>query len=99
MSKRVFKIKGYGDEKDISDSKISEYSTIDYPLFSFKYLCSNISIKKCSRGKFFFNFLSRLKELSNAGWKVIEKSDRHSLGTEKNANRQDSSTAPRNYYS
>lgn len=54
----------------------------EYPLFCFKYL-QNVSIKDCRDHTFFYNFLKRLQKLSELGWKEIDKSHRHSYGTEK----------------
>lgn len=65
----------------ISHKEIEDFSNIDYPLFSFKYLRPN-SIKNCADPVFFFNFLMRLNELSNAGWDGIRQSHRHKLGME-----------------
>lgn len=55
---------------------------IDYPVFCFRYL-QDISIKECEYSKFFYNFLFRLKKLSELGWKEIRKADRHGFGMEK----------------
>lgn len=52
-----------------------------YPLFSFKYF-NDDTIKKVKEGKFFIQFLNRLKQLSILGWSGIEKSHRHSFGIE-----------------
>lgn len=54
----------------------------NYPLFSFKYLMDKTH-RDCSESSFFIRFLERLNKLSSLGWKEIEKSDRHSFGTEK----------------
>ena len=54
---------------------------VGYPLFSFKYVQS-VSISGCKEGKFFYDFLLRLRKLDELGWKGIMKSDRHSFGTE-----------------
>lgn len=54
----------------------------DYPIFCFKYL-QEVSVKNCSDSKFFYDFLFRLKKLSELGWNEINKSARHSFGTEK----------------
>lgn len=53
----------------------------NYPLFCFKHL-SEISISKCTDHKFFYNFLMRLRKLSQLGWKGIRESGRHSFGME-----------------
>lgn len=68
-------------EKAISHKEIEDFSNIDYPLFSFKYLRPN-SIKNCGDASFFFNFLMRLRELSNEGWAKIRQSHRHLYGME-----------------
>ena len=52
-----------------------------YPLFSFKYVQTD-SIKSCREGKFFYDFLMRLRKLAELGWKEIMMSDRHSFGSE-----------------
>lgn len=54
---------------------------INYPLFCFKYL-SDVSIKNCTKHKFFFDFLKRLQKLSELGWDGIRKSGRHQYGLE-----------------
>lgn len=54
----------------------------NYPLFSFKYI-NDKTHKDCSDGRFFIKFIARLNKLSSLGWREIEKSDRHSFGTEK----------------
>lgn len=54
----------------------------NYPLFSFKYL-KDKTHKDCDESGFFIKFLERLNKLSSLGWREIEKSDRHSFGTEK----------------
>lgn len=54
----------------------------NYPLFSFKYLRDKTH-RDCNESKFFIKFLERLNKLSSLGWREIEKSDRHSFGTEK----------------
>ncbi|MFT4204655.1 MAG: hypothetical protein QM610_12190 [Chitinophagaceae bacterium] len=54
----------------------------DYPIFCFKYL-QDVSIKKCNDHKFFCDFIFRLRKLSELGWKEINKSSRHSFGTER----------------
>jgi len=53
----------------------------NYPVFCFKYL-SDISIKKCTDPKFFYDFLMRLQKLSALGWAEIRKSHRHAYGLE-----------------
>lgn len=53
-----------------------------YPVFCFKHLQS-YSYKSCSDPSFFIEFLERLKKLGNLGWQEINRSPRHSFGTEK----------------
>lgn len=54
----------------------------NYPLFSFKYI-EDKTHKDCNESSFFIKFIERLNKLSTLGWREIEKSDRHSFGTEK----------------
>lgn len=68
--------------KSINPKDIEDMSHIDYPLFSFKYLQEH-SIKKCDNSKFFFDYLMRMKKLSDLGWKAIEIDNRHGYGMEK----------------
>ncbi len=81
MSKKhkPIKIKNVLPEPSINKNKITEE---DYPIFCFRYL-SDASIKDCKRADFFFEFLMRLKKLSELGWKEIRQSHRHSFGLEK----------------
>lgn len=51
---------------------------IDYPIFCFKYLQTS----KCKDHKCYSDLIIRLQKLSTLGWKQIEKSPRHSFGTE-----------------
>jgi hypothetical protein len=53
-----------------------------YPVFCFKYL-QPYSYNYCSDPSFFISFLERLKKLGELGWNEINKSARHSFGTEK----------------
>lgn len=62
------------DKKNLDD--------FEYPLFCFQYLQEN-SIKGSRDFDFFYNFLIRLKKLSELGWKEIGTSPRHAFGTEK----------------
>lgn len=71
------KIKKVDDQPHIHRGVIK-----DYPIFCFKYL-QNKSIKDCNNYKFFYDFLIRLQKLSELGWKEINKSNKHSYGTEK----------------
>lgn len=75
-------IKDIAGNENISKHDVEVLSKIDYPLFSFRYLC-DVSFRECTDSKFFINFLSRLKKLSQIGWKEIRTSHRHSLGREK----------------
>ncbi len=68
-------------DNNISHKEIEDFSNIDYPLFSFKYLRPN-SIKECTDASFFFNFIMRLKELSEVGWVGIRQSHKHQYGME-----------------
>ncbi len=70
-------IKGIKDEKNIN----SDINFIEYPVFSFRYL-QEYSLEECNDASFLVNFLFRLQKLSELGWKEIEKSNRHSYGTE-----------------
>lgn len=76
---RFSRIKDYLEK--ISDREIEEYSKIDYPLFSFKYL-RDVSYPDCSDHKFFIDFLNRLQKLSELGWAEIRQSAPHSYGME-----------------
>lgn len=67
---------------NLSTNEIEAFANIDYPIFGFKYLQEH-SIKKCKDGKFFFDFLMRLKKLSELGWKSIDISGKHQYGMEK----------------
>jgi hypothetical protein len=53
----------------------------NYPIFCFKYL-SDVSIKKCNDSKFFYDFLMRLRKLSELGWNEIRNSHKHAYGLE-----------------
>lgn len=68
-------------DNKISHKEIADFSNIDYPLFSFKYLRPN-SIKDCKDASFFYDFIIRLTELSNLGWDKIRLSPRHKYGLE-----------------
>jgi hypothetical protein len=59
----------------------SQYNNQEYPIFCFKYF-QDISIKKSKDTNLFLSFCNRLKKLAELGWKEIEKSPRHSYGTE-----------------
>lgn len=66
------------DKKTIDKNRVID----DYPIFCFKHLQEN-SLKDCKDSKFYFDFLIRLRDLSNLGWKEIYKSHKHSFGTSK----------------
>ncbi|PNE29049.1 hypothetical protein BHU09_03710 [Tannerella sp. oral taxon 808] len=73
--------------KELRDenARVGIYEQVDHPLFSFKYLQED-SIDKYDvnkGGKPYFDFLMRLKKLSELGWKVIRTSGRHGFGMEK----------------
>lgn len=74
-------IKDIFESKGISEREVEAFADINHPLFSFKYLQDN-SIKDCTDAKFFYNFLFRLKKLSELGWAEIRKSHKHSFGME-----------------
>lgn len=71
------KIKKVEEQPHIHKAVINEY-----PIFCFKYL-QEVSIEKCKDSKFFYDFIFRLRKLGELGWKEINKSSRHSFGTEK----------------
>ena len=75
-------IKEVNINKGVIKESLSTYENIDYTLFSFKYLHED-SIENCSKSKFFFDLLLRLKKFSVLGWDEIRKSHRHSFGMEK----------------
>ena len=79
-SKGTSLIKEISPNKNITKEEI--YERVDHPLFSFKYLQEN-SIDHCRDSKFFFDFLMRLKKLSELGWNEIRTSQRHAFGMEK----------------
>lgn len=65
----------------INETDVERLASIDYPLFSFKYL-KETSFTEHGDIQFFRDYLLRLKKLSNLSWKEIRQSDRHSYGTE-----------------
>ncbi len=78
------------DNKFIDSNKIEDGVSIkgviesidkDYPLFCFKYL-SDKSIKKTKDYSLLKDFIIRLHNLSQLGWKNIRKSGRHEYGYE-----------------
>ncbi|GHV12933.1 hypothetical protein FACS1894162_8970 [Bacteroidia bacterium] len=70
-------------KEPIDLKKIDTQSVLNenYPIFCFKYL-SDKSINGCSDPKFYFDFLMRLKKLSELGWNEIRTSTPHSFGME-----------------
>lgn len=77
-SNTVF-IKDVTSEINLDSSFVSEFP---YPLFCFKWFQNDL-IKDCKDYKFFFDVLTRLKKMSELGWKEIRKSGRHQYGFEK----------------
>lgn len=75
-------IKRVVDSNLISRKEIEDLAAIDHPLFSFKYL-QDFSLDKCNDVSFFYEFIFRLKKLSELGWNEIRKSAKHSFGMEK----------------
>jgi hypothetical protein len=73
------KIKNVQKTHSINKNKID---TPNYPVFCFKHL-QDISIKNSIDVDFFRNFLFRLKQLAELGWKEIEKAPRHGFGVER----------------
>jgi hypothetical protein len=67
----------------IETKKMDNQSVLNenYPIFCFKYL-SDKSIKVCTDPKFYYDFLMRLKKLSELGWNEIRTAQRHSFGME-----------------
>jgi hypothetical protein len=74
MSKKI--------KKQQEPVKITKKPEERYPVFCFKYL-QPFSYNKCLDPSFFIEFLGRLKKLGTLGWNEINKSARHSFGTEK----------------
>lgn len=64
----------------INDKVILDDS-LDEVRFSFKYL-QDKSITPKTESKFYYDFLFRLKRLSELGWLGINHSDKHSYGVE-----------------
>lgn len=75
-------IKKVVDNNVIGKREIEYFASLNYPIFSFKYL-QEYSIKDCKDTSFYKDFLFRLKKLSELGWDEIRKSERHSFGMEK----------------
>lgn len=59
-------IKEVVDKNIISFKDIEIMSSIDFPLFSFKYL-QDVSVSDCNDPSFFKDFLFRMKKLSELG--------------------------------
>jgi len=84
MSKRKkgLLVKELRDEK-----KVGIHEQVDHPLFSFKFLqkdsIDRYDENKKEGGKPYYDFLMRLKALSELGWKKIRTASRHSYGMEK----------------
>lgn len=85
------KIKGVEDKlsgirqlisaRKVSLKEVEEYSRVDHPLFSFKYL-TPVSYTDSRDSKFFISFLNRLAKLSELGWSEIRQSAPHQYGME-----------------
>lgn len=73
------KIKKRQAEKNKINIQINSNPIIDYPLFCFKHL----EFKPNADYKFYTEFITRLAKLCNLSWDEINKSHRHSFGTEK----------------
>jgi len=54
-----------------------------YPIFCFKYLMNEPKRDPAGKAGFYAEFITRLKKLSNLGWKEINASGRHGFGYEK----------------
>lgn len=67
--------------KETVISKSDLLAKIDYPVFCFKYLNTNVSMKKCN-AELLRSFLIRMNDLSNMTWQQIAQSDRHQYGWE-----------------
>jgi hypothetical protein len=78
-----YKKKNIRIAEPLKNNKIDKKNIFEdnYPVFCFKYL-SETSIKKCNDSKFFFDFLMRLRKLSELGWNEIRKSHKHAYGLE-----------------
>ena len=74
-------IKNAIERKVISRSEVETLTSINYPLFSFRYF-NDVSLRDCVNPQFFISFLNRLKKLSVLGWEEIRQSNRHSYGME-----------------
>ncbi len=77
MSKRGNRIK----KIKLAETKITKPSVqpLDYPIFCFKHLVLNSG----SDYKFYYDFIIRLNKISQLDWNKVNKSHRHSFGTEK----------------
>jgi hypothetical protein len=76
LSKRIKSPKSGKEKINIPSNNDAD---IDYPVFCFKHLNTNLS----GDYKFYFEFIERLKKISSITWKQINVSDRHGFGTEK----------------
>lgn len=64
-------------QKDLPQQSAEE----ERPLFSFRYLNMEVSVKK-GEEKVFRKFVARLQKLSDMTWKDVNTSDRHGYGWE-----------------
>lgn len=69
------------DEKDDKIKKGNISSDINYPIFCFKHLNLNVSIKGCDND-LYRQFFERIQKLSTLDWNAIAASHRHSFGWE-----------------
>ena len=74
----MVKIKHKNNKPDVASTKTEN----DSPVFCFKYLQDN-SLKNCQNTERLISFFQRCRKLGQLGWKEINKSHRHSFGTEK----------------
>lgn len=70
--------KQQADKTKISLQSVS-HPNIDYPVFCFKHL----NFKPQTDYKFYKDFIARLIKICSLSWDTINKTDRHSFGTEK----------------
>ena len=78
----LFYIRNICESNHINHEDIEGLADIDYPLFSFKYLVEVSIDNKSTSSSFYYDFIIRLKKLSELGWDEINKSHRHSFGME-----------------
>ncbi len=62
------------------ERRLVDESTIDYPVFCFKYFQKEC-LNECSESQL-KNFFDRLQRLGELGWNEIKKSRRHDYGAE-----------------